>query len=95
MMGRPSGEFGPHRPLGIDAVFAESVFRGLIPMSVILDVDNIETLADEWQHPTHQALIPATLLLDLYHHNPHLIADWFEFDKVNAWHFKQEVDDGS
>ena len=84
-------EYGPHRPLGLAAVFAESVYRGLIPMSAILNVDDIETMADEWHGPTHQALIPAALLLALYQHDPQLIADWFEVDKVNAWHFKQDL----
>ena len=76
-------EYGPHRPLGLDAVFAESVYRGLIPMSAILDVDSIETLADEWHGPIHQALIPAALLLALYANDSQLVADWFEFTRDN------------
>ena len=71
--------YGPH----IDGLFAQSAYRGLIPMSAILDVDSIETLADDWQGPTHQALIPAALLLALYQHDPQLIADWFEFTRDN------------
>ena len=69
---------GPPKP-GIHELVNE---HGLIPMSAILNVDNIETLADEWEGPIHQALIPAALLLALYSDDPEIFADWFEFTRI-------------
>jgi len=75
---------GPPKP-GINKLLTE---HGVIPMSAIAHVEDIETLADEWEGPTHRALIPAALLLALYQNDPQLIADWFEFTR-------QEVDGAS
>ncbi len=71
---------GPPNP-GIHELVNE---HGVIPMSVIDSVDDIETMADEWHGPIHQALIPAALLLALYQHDPQLIADWFEFTRQES-----------
>ena len=70
---------GPPKP-GINKLLAE---HGVIPMSAITSVEDIETLADEWHGPIHQALIPAALLLALYANDPQLVAVWFEFTRGN------------
>jgi len=70
---------GPPKP-GIHELLSE---LGVIPMSVVAHVEDIETMADEWEGPIHQALIPAALLLALYANDPQLVADWFEFTRDN------------
>ena len=70
---------GPPKP-GINKLLSE---LGVIPMSAITSVEDVETLADEWEGPIHQALIPAALLLALYANDPQLVADWFEFTRDN------------
>ena len=70
---------GPPKP-GIHELVNE---HGLIPMSAIASVEDIETLADEWHGPTHQALVPAALLLALYANDSQLVADWFEFTRID------------
>ena len=56
----------------------------LNPMSIIVGVEDIETLADEWHGPTHQALIPAALLLALYANDSQLVADWFDWTRAGG-----------
>ena len=56
---------------------------GNVPVSVVASVEDIETLADEWHGPIHQALIPAALILALYANDSQLVADWFEFTRDN------------
>ena len=74
---------GPPKP-GIHELVTEYVNEyGLIPMSVVASVEDIETMADEWEGPIHRALIPAALLLALYANDPQLVADWFEFTRDN------------
>ena len=70
---------GPPKP-GIHELVNE---HGLVPMSVVASGEDIETLADEWHGPIHQALIPAALLLALYANDSQLVADWFEFTRDN------------
>ena len=74
-----AGSNGPPKP-GMNKLLAE---HGVIPMSCITSVEDIETLADEWEGPIHQALIPAALLLALYANDSQLVADWFEFTRDN------------
>lgn len=45
----------------------------------INSVDDIEHLADTWQHPSQAAIIPADLLLTIYQVDgiPEFLDDWF------------------
>ncbi len=46
----------------------------------IHSVDDIEELADTWQHPSQAAIIPADLLLTIYQADgmPDFIRDWYK-----------------
>jgi hypothetical protein len=51
----------------------------LWPYMHIHSVDDIEGMADTWQHPSQAAIIPADLLLVLYQVDgmPQFISDYF------------------